>query len=218
MADITNKTLALFLLGAMVVSLGSFIVSFGAFDTLTGRITGTDTAVSNFTINSSLSVVFTVDTVEFGIGSVNATATLNCTLNTSGPGMLNGASNPVSGPACLGFNASITPLRIQNQGNLNVSLNLSFNASADSFVGGTAAANSFSFRPTLNQTGACANAYLANYTVFEISANTNYSICNLTGFNTLSVNRTLNVDLGITIPWDAVPGDRRVSIVAWANS
>jgi hypothetical protein len=218
MADISNKTLAGFLFIATIVSLGGFILTFNTLDGLSGRAT-TDTGTSNFSINSTLSVAFTTNSVEFGAGVVNATGSHNCTLNTSGPGMLDGAANPVGGPDCVGFNATIDPLRIQNQGTQNVTLNISFNATGAAFITGTTP--SLSFRATPNETGACGNAssLMLNGAMTPVTvANTNYSICNSTGFGWQSSNRTLNIDLGIKIPQDANPGAKRITITAYASN
>jgi hypothetical protein len=214
--DVSNKTLALFVVVAMVVSLTGFLFSFSALDGLSGRAT-TATGLSNFTINSSISVAFLVDTVQFGVGTVNGTGAHNCTLNTSGPGMLDGAANSIAGPDCIGFNATIQPLVVQNQGNQNVTLNISFNGTAAEFVGGTTP--SFTFRATWNESNSC--GFITNFnnlTTSVSAANTNFSICNSTGFSFNPSARTLNLDLGIKIPQDAPPGTRRVTITAFAST
>jgi hypothetical protein len=218
MTDISNKALAVFLLIATVASLSGFLLTFRTLDGMSGRAT-TDTGVSNFSINSTISVSFTTNTVEFGAGTINASGNHNCTLNTSGPGMLNGAANPVGGPDCIAFNATIDPLRIQNQGTQNVTLNVSFNATGTTFVTGTTP--ELGFKATANETGSCGNATSLTFnTVYQsvTSANTNYSICNSTAFGWTTNNRTLNLDLGIRIPQDATPGAKRVTITAFASN
>jgi hypothetical protein len=218
MADITNKTLAAFLLIATIVSMGGFLLTFETLDGLSGRATF-DTGNSNFSINSTISVSFTTNAVEFGIGVVNESGAHNCTLNTSGPGMRNGAANPVGGPDCIGFNATLAPLRIQNQGTQNVTLNISFNATGTTFVTGTTP--ELGFKATTNETGSCGNATSLTFnTAYQAVtlANTNYSICNSTTFGWVPNNRTLNLDLGIRIPQDATPGVKRVTITAFASN
>jgi hypothetical protein len=219
MADISNKTLGVFLLAAMVVSLGGFIVAFNHLDTVTGRAT-TDTGTTNFSINSTLSVSFTNNKVDFGTGVVNPTGNGSCTLNTTGPGMLNGGTNGVgtTNPDCIGFNNSLQPLRIQNQGTQNVTLNMTFSQTASTFIGGTTP--SFTYRTSWNETStSCKTGLNGNVSVTEVAAaNTNVSICNATQFNWISGTRTLNVDLGIKIPVDATPGTRAVTITAYASS
>jgi hypothetical protein len=218
MTDISNKTLAVFLFLATIASLGGFMLTFRTLDDLSGHATF-DTGNSNFSINSTISVSFTTNAVEFGAGLVNGTGSHNCTLNTSGPGMLNGAANPVGGPDCIGFNATLAPLRIQNQGTQNVTLNLSFNATQSAFVTGTTP--EFGFKTTPNETGSCGNATsLFLNTVYQqaAAANTNYSVCNSTAFGWTFGNRTLNIDLGLRIPQDATAGAKRITITAYASN
>jgi hypothetical protein len=229
MMDLSNKALALILVIATAITLVGTTMTLSRLGSeqtpvhiFTGRATS-DTGTSNFTINSTLAVAFVTNAVEFGTGVINATGDHNCTLNTTGPGMLAGSSNPITGPDCIGFNASVEPLRVQNQGTQNVTLNISFNATAASFVGGTTPG--FAFRASWNETGACGNASLSSPTtnlnsamVVISAANTNYSVCNSTAFDWRTDNRTLNLDLGISVPQDAPPGARRVTITAYASS
>jgi hypothetical protein len=224
--DVSNKTLALILVIATSISLLGTLITLDTLGSgggsLTGRATD-DTATTNFSINSTVAVAFTVTNVEFGAGIVNATGDHNCTLNTTGAGMLAGGVNPTGGPDCIGFNATIPPLRIQNQGTQNVTLNLSFNATAAIFIGGTSP--SFTFRALNNDTGACGNVSsgsgsinLNNAQTQISAANTNFSICNSTALDWRPTNRTLSIDLGIKIPQDVQPGARRVTITAYASN
>jgi hypothetical protein len=218
--DISNRTLAAFVIIATVVSVGGFFVSIGKLSDmgLTGMAT-TDTGVSNFSINSTISVVFTTNSVDFGQGVINTSGSHNCTLNTTGPGMLNGGTNGLPSVDCAGFYNTVQPLRIQNQGTQNVTLNLSFNATPAQWIGGTTPG--YTFRPTVNESGACGTGgqFLNNVSVIPVTvANTNYSICNSTGFNWITGSRTLNIDLGMRIPSDAPSGERRVTITAYAST
>jgi hypothetical protein len=220
--ELSNKTLALVLVVATSVSLLGTILTIDRISNLSvpqyivGRAT-TDTGVSNFSINSTVSIVFTTDTVDFGQGVVNTSGLHNCTLNTTGPGMLNGGTNGLPSIDCAGFYDSVEPLRIQNQGTQNVTLNLSFNATPAQWIGGTTPG--YTFRPTLNESGACGNNFLNNATQTAVTtADANYSICNSTGFNWVSNSRTINVDIGLRIPQDAPPGERRVTITAFAST
>jgi hypothetical protein len=220
MADISNKSLAIFLLIATVVSLGGFMLSFSRLDNLgiTGRAS-TDTGNSNFSINSSISVAFTNKAVDFGAGLVNGSGAHNCTLNTTGPGMLNGAANPVNGLDCLGFIDYVQPLRIQNQGTQNVTLNITFNATAAEFIGGTTP--EFGYSATQNETGACPGFNAAYQSIAQSSKN--YTLCpqisaGNPGFNWVSGKRTMNLDLGMRIPQDAPAGSRVVLVTAYASS
>jgi hypothetical protein len=205
----SNKTLAVLLVVATSVSLFGTIATIGRLEGHSPFATGrasTDTGLANFSINSTISIVFTVNVVDFGSGNVNGSGAHNCTLNTSTA--LNAAD-------CIGFNSNVPPLRIQNQGNGNVSLNISFNQSAAQFIGGTNPG--LTFVASVNETGACGSAYL-NTAMTAVNTSINHSICNSTGFNWITGNRTLNIDLGLRIPQDAPTGVRWLGITAYASS
>jgi hypothetical protein len=222
--DLSNKALALVLIIATTISIVGTILTVTRLDLagpsyiVTGRA-ATDTGTTNFSINTTISVAFTQNNVDFGTGIVNASGSHNCTLNTTGPGMLAGGTNPTGGPDCIGFNASVQPLRIQNQGTSNVTLNVTFSQTATTFVGGTSP--SFSYRSSWNETSSSCggNGLNSNTSVNEVaSANSNISLCNATRFNWVANSRTLNLDLGIKIPQDAPTGTRLVTITAYASS
>lgn len=223
--ELSNKTLALILVVATSISLVGTILTIDRISGITPyRVTTgralTDTATSNFSINGSINIVFLTNLVDFGLGQVNTSGLHNCTLNTTGPGMLNGATNGIPNLNCTGFYNSVAPLVVQNQGTANVSLNLTFNATPAQWIGGTNPA--YSFRPSWNETGACGVANFNNATVNAVTTAGNYSVCNYTGtapmFNWVSSNRTLNIDLGMRIPQDAPPGERRLTITAYVNT
>ena len=212
MTDITNKTLALFLLTATIVSLGGFIVSFNRLTDagLTGRATTnmSTTGQSNFSINGSLAIAFLINSADFGVGQVNMTGAHNCTLNTSLAMSL--------GTDCSGFYTNVPPLVIQNQGTQNVSLNLSFNASATQFISATNAY--FGVKFSANDTTPCNSTNFNSGAWISVPLNTNLSICNNTGFNWVGGGRTINIDLGLRIPQEAIAGSRVVGITAWGTS
>jgi hypothetical protein len=222
--DLSNKALALVLVVATSISLVGTLLTLdrlsnaGPAYQISGRAS-TDTGSSNFSINSSISIAFTNSIADFGAGLVNGSGAHNCTLNTTGPGMLNGAANPVNGLDCLGFIDYVQPLRIQNQGTQNVTLNITFNATAAEFIGGTTP--EFGYSATQNETGACPGFNAAYQSIAQSSKN--YTLCpqisaGNPGFNWVSGKRTMNLDLGMRIPQDAPTGDRKVVITAYASS
>jgi hypothetical protein len=208
MADISNKALAVFLLVAMIISLSGFLAVFSNLGErgLTGRA-ASDTGQSNFSINATISVVFTTNLVNFGAGNVNASGPHNCTLNTS---------TQQNTTDCIGFLANQTPLIIQNQGTQNVTLNVSFNSTPAQFIGGTSPA--YTFNASNDDVGSCGATLLNTVVTSVASAATNYSVCNSTGFNWITNNRTLAFGLGLRIPQDAPSGQRFLLITAYAAS
>ena len=163
---------------------------------------------SNFTVNGSLSIAFLISSVDFGVGQVNMSGAHNCTLNTS--------LNMNLGTDCSGFYNNLPPLVIQNQGTQNVSLNMSFNQSATQFISATNAY--FGVRFSANDTTPCNATNFNNVTWISVPLNTNVSVCNATGFNWVVGSRTIEIDIGMRIPQEALPGARIVGITAWGTS
>ncbi len=116
MTDISNKALSLLLLVAIVVSVSGTIITIGrgGDEGITGRAT-TGTGKTNFSINSSLSIIVNQSLIPFGVGHVNDTATWNsCFMGTN-----NSPPSPtVSG--CIGFNTTVhtANITIVNDGNI----------------------------------------------------------------------------------------------------
>ncbi len=97
---------------------------------LTGKVT--DTGVINITIESTASINFTTDFIDFGSGQVDAgqsSATIDTISVSSNGNWTSPASNFV----------------IENIGNVNVSLNLSFGKTAAQFLGGTSPSYKYNF-------------------------------------------------------------------------
>ena len=131
--DLSNKSLALILVVAIVISLGGTIVSLDRLNKLnphgfTGFATGNATGTANFSLQTNVVITFVNSLVNFGTGYVNATNNSNyCEITTNGT--FNGTG------ACLGgLTNATTPFYIQNNGNENVNLTLNASANASGFV------------------------------------------------------------------------------------
>lgn len=134
MDEISNKTLAILLVGAIVISLGGTLISLNKLGkvrtvTITGLAPGdvnrTEGNVS-LTISDITWINFSVATCNFGAGYVRQNT---CTLNSSGyEDIGNGCS-----PEWATSNVCTVPLEIRNIGNNNVSLNISWQSN-DSFI------------------------------------------------------------------------------------
>ena len=115
--DISNKTLAWLLIGAIIVSILGTFTALNRIQKLgiTGAATTTQgTATVNIT--TSQSIRFAVATIDWGTGGVNTTAGYNnCTLYTDG------TSN---GPGCYGFDTVSQGLVLENDGNQNVNVTI----------------------------------------------------------------------------------------------
>jgi len=208
--EISNKTLAFLLIGAIVVSLFGTFVSLNKLNKISdyglGGITGLITDSGTVTLDVSGLESFNVYTdVDFGSIIPNATklwATTNTTNNWLGT-FVNDCSLPAG--ACQG-------LTIENDG--NEVLNISFNTTEDaaSLIGGTTPYFKF-FTRNGNETfgeGGCDGNIIYNSSSAlvwtEILADTDYVICNGTGgdgFDFQSGADTVTLEFNLTIPADA---------------
>jgi len=125
----SNKTLALLLVAAIVVSLGGTIVSLnklGQLETMTGRaVAGTAT----LTVNATATLDVTDTTIVFGSGSLSA-GNDTCTLSSN--------ASAVS-PAGCGTWTWTTGDRFvfDNVGSASITVTIQSNATAAQFIGGT---------------------------------------------------------------------------------
>jgi len=153
-AEISNQTLGILLVAAIALSLiGTFVTVSKVGQQPTIRLVGyapatdTGTALVNLTVDQILDVNFTTASVDYGVGSVDP-GEINCTLETS-------AANSAS---CSGFtDGSDFGLDIENIGNVNITLNLSFDKNAAAFIGGTSPGYEFNWTCTFEEQNACRN-------------------------------------------------------------
>ena len=212
--DISNKTLAILLAVSIVISLGGLLVFMtGGGEEITGAAMS-PTALARINITARASINWTVNTVDWGTGYVNDTA-LFCRLNTEG---LNSILN------CTGFTTVTEGLRLENDGNRVVSVNLSSNNSAAQFLGGTGplyqwklANNESDSCGTHISGNACAiNASALKYTGAYYDVNTTAEeICPCFKFQ--NPNDTINVELQVQVPSDSYYGVRESTLTAYAT-
>jgi len=199
--EITNKTLALFLVSAIVISLAGTIAALNklnSMDTSTGFVTSS-TGNASLTVNTQASIIFVYNLVDLGSGYVNASFN-NCTL-------LINASNAITATGCVGFNTSTyygDTFIIMNNGNtyLNVTMNSSDNAST--FIGGNQSVSAFQYAITNNESGSCLGTLPYNGTWTTFLKWDNPTVCGNLSF--LPGSRTLRMGLRVVIPTNAVQG------------
>ena len=218
MNDISNKSLALMLLAAIVVSITGTIYTLNTYDGdgMSGFVTLNATGKTNFSINSTLSIRFSnFNIVQFGAGYVNDTLN-NCLIGTNMTVAQISASG-VSG--CVGFNTSVgqSNLSIQNDGNILANVSLNFSANASGFIGGTSP--SFQYQIINNVIDANSCGTIMNGSSWrEVSGydsnGTGARVC--TKFNFSDTNDTFDIGLWLNIPESANTGAHNVNIYAIA--
>ena len=189
--DISNKFLAFLLVIAIVVSVVGVWYSvdrLNTFAALTG-FASQDTGYVNVTVESYASLIAVNDTVNFGTGQIAATYEFaRLTTEDGGTAPANWTNSTVYDPQ---------PLRVENNGNVNLSVDLTSNATATQFIGGNGP--DFEIAAADVGAGACASGLQSAYT--DVTGS-NQTICsNLgsgDGLDEVWVNVTIQVPTGVS--------------------
>jgi len=161
------------------------------------KITGfaaTDSGIVNVTIATSASINFTTFVLDFGSGAVNVSEA-GATINSEGT-VTNGNWAPTS-----------DQLVLENIGNVNVTLALKANKTANEFIGGDTPTFKAKVTNTTDHTTSCAAGNFTGYT--SITESDQIACSPLT----FSGNNSIDIDFELYIPNDAV-GEKTVGIVA----
>ncbi len=211
MEEISNKTIAALLVVAMVLSLSGTFFSLNKLNMLQQGVTGyatqyNDNATATLTLSSVTSIIFTTDAVDWGTISIDtAGGYTECNLTTEHYG----ASPAISG--CSGIVTIPDSLVLENDGSVNVKVNITANDTPANWIGGTNPG--FYFNSSENETGACAGTLVTTETALSTDEVT---LCtNLTFDNT---HDALNLDLKAQVPYDAPTGTKVVKITAYAEA
>jgi hypothetical protein len=214
--DISNRALTVLVAVALLVLLASTVVVYSHLrGTMITAAATTDQALARVNITSRASINWTVDMIDWGSGYVNDTV-LYCQLNSEG---LNNPSN------CTNFTTVYEGLRLENDGNRNVQLNLSTNNSAALFIGGTSPL--YQWKLANNESDTCGSKGIGSNCVTNVSAlqyqssyfsvsTTPVEICPC--FRANNPSDLLNVELQIRIPSDSFSGLRESVITAVATA
>jgi len=213
--DLSNKALTLIVILTLAVAFASTTVFYSKFkgDKLTAAAT-TEQAVARLNITSRASINFTISSVDWGSGYVDELV-YYCQLNTEG---LNNPSN------CTNFTTVYEGLRIENDGNRNVDLNLSTNNTAAQFLGGTGPLYEWKFG--FNESDSCGspgvgstcvtNASALNFQSYTTISTTPVEVCPC--FRSGNTNDLLNLELQIRVPSDSFTGLRESTLTAVATA
>ncbi len=212
MEEISNKTIAALLVVAMVLSLSGTFFSLNKLNMLQSGVTGyatayNDNATATLNLASVTSITFTTNAVDWGSVQIDtAGGYTECNLTTSSYGQ-----------AITGCSAGVTqpnPLVLENDGSVNVKVNITTNETPSSWIGGTNPG--FYFIGSNNEAGSC-DSSTGNLVTTETALSTaEVTLCsNLTFDNTAD---TLNLDLKAEVPYNAPTGQKTVKITAYAEA
>jgi len=218
--EVSNKTLALLLVGAIVVSLFGTFVSLNRLNRLSpglGDVTGFATSGSGTVqLNVSGQASFRVyaATVDFGEIQPNVSGfwirTQSNNTWANGTGLANNCESATS--LCAG-------IEIENDGNELINISFNTSSDADSFIGGTSPSWSFKLLDGNrsgpgNMDGCDGSIPFATWT--EVTAATDFRLCNSTsganGFNFTEGADRITLEFNLTIPNDPVVGQKVATI------
>ncbi|MBS3081608.1 hypothetical protein J4416_01555 [Candidatus Pacearchaeota archaeon] len=203
-----NKFLGVLLVVVLITSLFSLGLVYLSARSLFGVISGhaTSTGEANLSVETSATINFTTNTISWGSGRVNAGSS-SAGLNTFA------INNVTNGNWTLQQGGG---LRIQNLGNLNVSLNLSGTKTAAQLIGGTGP--SYLWNISNVETDSCRNATggvsFLNLNVFYAVNTSTAEYCRFFQFN--DSQDTIRIDFNLTIPSDSLTGVLTDTITATA--
>ncbi len=213
--DLSNKTLAILLGISIVISLGGIVVFMSnSGDELTGAAIS-PVALARINITARASINWTVSAVDWGTGYVNDTA-LTCVLDTEG-------TNSITN--CTDFTTVTEGLRLLNDGNRKVQVNISSNVTPAQFIGGTNPG--FAWKWANNESNSCGDPAPGNACGTNASAlqyQGAYSTVSVPSvevcpcFNPQNANDLLNCELQVIIPSDSLTGVREATITAIATA
>jgi len=189
--------LAVIVVVISVFSIGVFYLSAKSlFSTISGYATSTGTA--NLTVESAITINFTTNQINWGSGRVNA-GSASAGLNTFE------LANVTNGNWTL---QTAGGLRIQNLGNINVTLNLTGTKTAATMIGGTNPSylwNISNVEPSscLNSTGGTGALDLNTFHAVNITSATSF-VCGR--FQFVDSADTIRIDFNLTIPSDSITG------------
>ena len=187
---------AIIAVGFAFVNLMTTIDKFRDIQSLTGY--ATDTGVANLTILSTASINFTTFQIQWGEGYINTTATI---ANLSTDGLNSGQ----------GWNNVTDALILENIGNVNVSINLSSDKAAATFIGGNSP--TFEWKVSSNETNACKDP--TNITAYTTVTTAEQLAC--TNFGWADTTDKLEIDIAVGIGSGAA-GEKTATITAEATA
>ncbi len=196
MGDISNKTLAILVGIAIVISLvGILSVSKGGVVYLSGAGT---TAPVTFNATSETTITVT-GSIDWGNGRVNSDAP-NATLD-SNAGTVTGGS----------WGAIEDYILVRNDGTVNITVNLSADGdnNAAGLIGGTNP--EFQIKGNITESSACAGTLVQTWTDMPNSTETPINICDLLNHGP-NTNDEFNVSARIVVPSDAEVGARNATL------
>ncbi|MEM4397282.1 MAG: hypothetical protein QW757_01495 [Candidatus Woesearchaeota archaeon] len=206
MDDISNRTLALFLVLSIVVSLGATIYTLNKLNPgITGKVT--QSGKVNLTVQNSISILLLNNLIDFGVGYVNTSCN---EIHNNGKNFSNltAGSSYIDNSDCWVADNIYQPTSfiIENNGNVNVSLKVAGPSPGAFFSGYTGV---FEKNLTLiarnNEPNSCASGLYSWPTYNWVEFSENKTICNNLKYYPDSED-SIAIDVNVLIPVDLQSG------------
>lgn len=199
MVDISNKTLALLMVAAIVVSLGGLFISLDRLGRLEGSLPLTGYVPNNFTFGkANVTIASTAamalrrnDTINFGTCTQPGTGYVVVSSNGSG-------ENGGSGGNCTRAEGDFTGdnITIQNTGNVYLNVTVKTNETAAQFLGSSASSSvAFAFKTENDSTAAFAGC------MDNKGANIDKHTCSGSNCCDEAINRSATGNCTLTRSW-----------------
>jgi len=215
--DISNKTLALFLVAAMVVSITGTFISLNNLNKIQpgGKLGGLTGFATNETGNVTLqiakvvSIRFANATLDWGSGFVDPSDAANlCTMETNGTGWNNAS--------CKDFNTVGSHLVLENNGSLRVSVELNFSQNATDLLGDNVAAL-MQYNVSENETNSCLTAGAGLTQSSWNDTTTDYEPIVCTNLTFEDATDSLAIDFKVAFNTNITGGSKQLNITALAT-
>ncbi len=230
MDDLPNRTLAVILIAAIIVSFGGTLVGMTRLTMITGakapkvfvpliNAMASATATVNLSIVELSSANWTPRGLNWSQGMVDG-GKPGCTIDSAGNTgefFVGADVNNCTGDPFEGEGGAVSSgLNLTNQGNTNLSVNISFDKTPADFIGGSGVVAKWNASDAwgVGTTGedVCSVARPASYTSFATTATI---VCNATDkLRNTPGNSTLRFDFVFVIPSNAPSGSKSAVITA----
>ena len=213
--DISNKTLALLLLAAMVVSLGGTIISVSQISDLQTGMATTPTGNVDLNVQGALSIT-TDDANQINFG--------DCTPLSGENGVINSEQGKNTTTVCSGNGNLPSNISVRNNGNVDANVTIQADDVGEAHGGSFIPSNSSGASELRYKTadsgvsgnqGGCTGTLQTSYTNIT-TAGTEYTGCSVLTPGSTQNSFLTNIEL--VVPFDATPGSSSVTLTFTANS
>jgi hypothetical protein len=201
----SNMLISILVISVFVISLASFSVTMFKYAESKEKLTGYASGYVNLTISTQITLNISRDTINWGAGLLNTTAsgyTNNATLYTSGETSTVNWGNWST--------ANAKAIIIQNLGTVNCSLKLQALTNASAMIGGTATVRAYQWNISNKQAGTCSDNGGEVRNVWKDVNNTQATYCNQMGH--IITAREIYIDVKLVIPDDSFSGTKSDTI------